>query len=267
MKRYFLPVIIIYLMLSACEKDPAFEDFQSETLIRQIKATEEDMQVFTYYNTGYIFEFLTRFTYRKYLYKDHNQLDRIEIAMSLNPLSCAIIPGTDFEEGDDPRQARIGQFIEFDYSDAGRLTTKRFYLIQDDVEQLMNYEKFEYQENRVIRKDVYNPQDQLTHYYTYQYDSLGNVEQEDYYSNQEDVAVLQSRTLSEFDDMHNPLRVFAVEGTPGTNTNENNIVRQTIQYYYTEATESYTITNEYDYNDLGYPIRSNSLEYVYGEEE
>jgi hypothetical protein len=263
MKRYFLPVIA-FLMLVACEKEPVYEDFQSETLIRQIKATETDMQVFTYYSPGYIFEHLTRFTYRKYLYHDNNQLKKIEISMSLNPLSCAIIPGTDFEEGDDPRQAKVGQFIEFDYTDNGKLTTSRHYFIEDGVEQLMNYEVFEYQDNNVIRKDVYNPNDQLTHYYTYQYDSLGNVEQEDYYAVQDDQAVLQSRILSEFDNMHNPLQVFAPEGTPGTNTNANNIVRQTTQYFYNGTEEPSVIAFDYEYNDLGYPIHSNSLEYVYG---
>ncbi len=268
MKRSFLFILIIFPLLNACEKEPAFEDFQREDLIRQIGTSELDMQVFTYYNTTYIFEYLTRFSYRKYLYNNQNQLERIEIAQSLNPLSCAIIPGTDFEEGDDPRHAKIGQFIEFEYSGTGNPAKKRSYFNNEDVEQLMTYEIFEYQGDKVVRIDIYNPQDQLTHYYTYQYDSLGNVEQEDYYTMLEGTeAILQSRILSEFDAMHNPFRVFAVEGTPGINTNTNNITRQTTLYYYADEVESYTMENEYEYNDLGYPIRANNLEYIYGEGE
>jgi hypothetical protein len=94
------------------------------------------------------------------------------------------------------------------------------------------------------------------------------VKEEDYYAMQEgDVAVLMSRTLSEFDNMHNPFIVFTAEGIPGINTNENNIVRQTILYYYSGTEESNINVYDYDYNELGYPIRSNTLEYVYGEGE
>jgi hypothetical protein len=227
-----------------------------------------EMQVFTYYNGGNIFEYLTRFTYRKYIYNNQNQVERIEIAQSLNPLSCAIIPGTSFEDGDDPRQAPIGQVTEFEYSGTGKLNKKRFYFIQDDSEHLMNYEVPIYDGEKIVRIDVFNPKNQLTHYYTYQYDSRGNVVQEDYYVMQEvDEGVLQSRILSEFDEMHNPFRVFAVECTPGDATNLNNIVRQTTLYYYNEDVESYTQENEYEYNDMGYPVLANNMEYIYGEGE
>jgi hypothetical protein len=268
MKRYYLFTLLIIPLLFACEKEVVFDNFQSETLLRQVGVTENDMQVFTYHSPGFIFEYLTRYTYRKYLYDDQNKLERVEIAQSLNPLSCAIIPGTDFEDGDDPRQAEIGQFIEFEYSGTGSLSKKKSYYINDNVDQLVSYEVFQYEGDKIVRIDTYTPQGQLTQYHTYQYDSMGNMQQEEYYLIQEaDLAVLQSRTLSEFDTMHNPFMVFAVEGTPGINTNKNNTTRKTFIYYFSGTEESYTQETEYEYNDLGYPISANAIEYIYGEGE
>ena len=68
MKRSFLMLTIPLLLLLSCEKenteDEVYEDFQSSTLLRQIGETEEDMQIFTYYNTGKIFEREIKFIIR-----------------------------------------------------------------------------------------------------------------------------------------------------------------------------------------------------------
>src|SRR4030042_356688 len=199
MKRSFLFTIILILFFNSCEKEIVYEDYQSNILLRQVRGTEGDMEVITYYNTGYIFEHVQRFSYRKFLYNKQNQLIKIEIALSFNPLSCAIIPGTTFEDGDDPRKAKIGQYMEYEYSDNGNLKIKNFY-----------------------------------------------------YEN---------------DDKNNPFKIFAVEGTPGSNTNKNNITKQTTINYYAEEEQSYTVEYSYEYNDLGYPVKANSLEYIYGEGE
>lgn len=266
MKKILLVTIFLIPLVYACEKESTFDDFQSETHVRQIRFTEDDMQVFTYYNTGKIFEYLTRFTYRKYLYNNAGQLVKIEIAQSLNPLSCAIIPGTGFEEGADPRQAPIGHFVEFDYSGSGRIEKKRSYFNRDGNSQMTAYEVFEYEGDKVVRIEVYNPADQLMNFFTYDYDDRGNVIEELFYIRQnDDEDVLQSRKLSEFDDMNNPLRVLAAEGTPGPNTDMNNIVRQVYKNYYEDQTDSIIWENDYVYNNLDYPIRVNDLEYIYGE--
>ena len=268
MKRLLLFTVILILFFNSCEKELIYEDYQSNILLRQVRGTEGDMEAITYYNTGYIFEHVQRFSYRKFLYNKQNKLIKIEIAQSFNPLSCAIIPGTNFEEGDDPRKAKVGEYIEYEYSDNGNLKTKNFYYINDNNRQLMNYAKLEYESDKVVKIKLFNPQDQLTHYYTYLYDSTGNVSEEEYYYIQDGADVkLQSRILYEYDDKNNPFNVFAVEGTPGINTNKNNITKQTTMSYYAEGEQSDTVENSYEYNDLGYPVMANSLEYIYGEEE
>ena len=268
MKGSLLLVVTLMLFFNSCEKESVYEDYQSSTLLRQVRGSEEDMQVLTYYNTGYIFEHLDRFSYRKFLYNPQNQLIKIEIAMSFNPLSCAIIPGTDFEDGGDPRKAKMNQYIDYEYSDNGNLKTKNSYFIIDGNNQLMNHSEYEYENEQVVKIKVFNPQDQLSQYYTYLYDSTGNVSKEEYYYTQEGAeAILQTRILYEYDDMNNPFKIFAVEGTPGISTNSNNITKQTIIDYYTEGDQSHTVENSYEYNDLGYPVKANSYEYIYGEGE
>lgn len=268
MKKSVLFTVILILFFNSCEKELVYEDFQSNTLLRQIRGYEDDMQVITYYNTGYIFEHLHRFSYRKFLYNQQNQLMKIEIAMSFNPLSCAIIPGTDFEDGGDPRKAKISQYIEYEYSDLGNLKTKYFYFIIDGNHQLMNYSGYDYENGKVVKIKLFNPQDQFSQYYTYLYDSIGNVSEEEYYFMQDDaVAILQTRILYEYDDKNNPFKIFTVEGTPGINTNRNNITKQTTVSYYAEEEQSYTVENSYEYNELGYPVKVNNFEYIYGEGE
>ena len=268
MKRSLLFTVILILFFNSCEKELVYEDYQSNTLLRQIRGSEDYMQVMVYYNTGYIFEHLHRFSYSKFLYNQQNQLIKIEIAMSFDPLSCAIIPGTTFEEGSDPRKAKIGQYIDYEYSDNGNLKTKNSYYINDGNNQLMNYSEYEYENEKVVKIKLFNPQDQLSQYYTYLYDSNGNVSKEEYYYIQDGAeAILQTRILYEYDDKNNPFIIFAVEGTPGINTNRNNITKQTTINYYTEGDQSYTVENSYEYNYLGYPVKANNFEYIYGEGE
>ncbi len=267
MKRLILFTSVFILILNSCEKEQGFEDFQSSTLIRQVSGTEDQMQILTYYTTRNIFEEVTRFSYRKFLYNNKNQLIKIDKAFTFNPLSCAIIPGTSFEDGDDPRNAKITQFDAFEYSDNGNLKTKKSYYMNDDNELLMNYSTYEYENGKVTKINLYNPQDQLTHYYTYQYDDSGNVTTEEYYYMQDFTdAQLQTRIVYEYDTKNNPFRVFAVEGTPGRNNSKNNITRQTTINYYGGDEQSYIVEYVYEYNALGYPVKANNLDYIYGED-
>lgn len=268
MKRLFFFATLFILLFNSCEKekDLVYEDYQSSTLLRQIGTSEIDMQIITYYNTGKVFEHLLRFGYNKYIYNDQNQLDRINIAMALNPLSCAIIPGASFDEGDDPRKAKIGQYSDFKYSKEGVLERTNHYYINDDTPQLMSYEVFVFQNEEVVRINMFNPQDELTQYRTYLYDDKGNVLEEEYHFLMIDAeASLQSRTIFEYDDKINPFQVFSVTGGPGRYSNKNNITKQIT--YNTGEEQPYVQENTYEYNDLGYPVKVNNVDYIYGEDQ
>lgn len=273
MKRVFLFPVILMLFFISCEKaeqkkELVYEDFQSNTLIRQIKASETDMQVITYYNTGNIFEHVQPFSYHKFLYNEQNQLIKIEIALSNNPLSCAIIPGETFDVGDDPRKANVNQYTTYDYLTNGNIHIKIHYSVNDNMLFEMYSSEYEYKNDTVVKIRLFNPQGQMTQYFTFSYDHSGNVSQEEsYFIQDESDTLIQTRILYEFDDKINPFRVFAAEGTPGINTNKNNITRKTTIHYYDGEEQLYSVEYNYEYNDLGYPVKANNLEYIYGEEQ
>lgn len=270
MNKIILPTAVLLLLICSCEKESelVYEDYQSSTLLRQIGNSEEDMVIITYYNSAQVFEHLQRFSYEKYIYNSQNQLERIDIAMTLNPLSCAIIPGTSFEDGDDPRKASVGQYVEFSYSDDGIVESTYHYFINDETPRLMSYNEFVYDEGKVIRTNMFNPADELTQYFTYSYDEYGNVSEEEYYFLLDlENASLQRRIKYEYDDKINPFKVFSAKGTPGIFTNSNNITKQTAFEYYSVEEQSYTIENSYEYNDLGFPVKVNNVDYIYGKDE
>lgn len=269
-KACLLAIAVLALVLISCEKkqsETVYEDFQSSTLLRQVGETEEDMQILTYYNTGKIFEHLGRFSYRKFIYNSNQKLEKIEIALSNNPLSCAIIPGATFEDGGDPRKAEVGQFIELSYTSDGKIARKDHYYYHEDIPILMVYEIPEYDGNNIVASRIYNPQDQLTQYRTFQYDAKGNVSIEEYYyvAGQNEI-IPQNRIEYEYDNKKNPFSVFAVEGSPGQSSNPNNIKKETITNFYEDVDEEYvyTVVNTYEYNDKNYPIKVNDITYTYG---
>lgn len=270
MKKVFY-VSFLFLVLLSCEKekDNIIEDYQSETLIRQIGETEEFMQIFTYYNTRNIYEYLQRFTYRKYIYNNREQLEKIEIAQSFNPLSCAIIPGTSFADGDDPRNAPIGHYIEFEYTTDNKIKRRSHYFMVEEKSELMSYEVFDYDDNFVTRINIFNIQDELTQFHDFEYDMSGNVSVEDYYFYSVDSinATLASRREFEYDNKLNPFQVFDVEGFPGRGTNPNNITKEITSYFYNNEQDSYSTEYNYEYNALGFPVLVNDVEYIYGEDE
>lgn len=268
--RKLLIITLSILTFISCEEEPVYEDFQSPSLIRQIGETEGNMRVITYYNTGKVFEDLNRFSYRKYTYNDLGQLSKIEIAQSLNPLSCAIIPGATFDEGDDPRKAPFGMKLEFEHDENGNVLKKSQYIINDGHAQLMHYNTFEIYENNIVRVDLYDINNTLIHYSIFTYDSKGNLtsDKQYYHYNNSSEDEIQSLATYDYDNKKNPFTVFRDEYQPGIYTSPNNVLRVTRYYYFQgEVNDTMSYENSYEYNDLGYPVMVNNIVYTYGEDE
>lgn len=268
MKKIILATFVLCLALSCEKKDDPFNDFQSSTLIRQIGESEEFMQIFTYNSSGEIYEYLQRYMYCKYQYNDKQQLTKVEISQTVNPLSCAIIPGASLEDGDDPRKVPPSRITQFEYNTNGNLNQKDIYFVNEGVQQRIQYFTFEYENNMIKKVNSYNNQDILTQYSTFEYDSRGNVVKEDsYYIDQDENATLNFTSIFELDNKKNPFRIFKNEGAPGRNTNPNNILKETTTYFYDGASDSYSNEYVYDYNVDGFPIKVNDVVYIYGEDQ
>lgn len=130
---------------------------------------------------------------------------------------------------------------------------------------LASVEKFEYENDNIVKSKIYNPQDQMIQYRTFIYNENGNVSKEEYFiCYGDDNAPLQARTEYEYDNKINPFKVFAVEGSPGIYSNTNNIIMQKTINYYEGEEQVNTMVNSFEYNNLGYPVKCNNVKYIYG---
>lgn len=111
-------------------------------------------------------------------------------------------------------------------------------------------------------------QNELSFYIDYIYDENGNLTKESkYYVPSTGIAELWTTTEYEYDNMHNPFQAFKRLMTPSKFTNPNNITKETytIHFEVDQWTQKVSIiTNTYEYNEKGYPIKVNGeAEYVY----
>jgi hypothetical protein len=262
MKRSaFIPVFLM-LLITACKKDDVNTSLcYSNTLISQINSGKEAVHGITYNINCLVYESTQPFSYKKYSYDSENMLKKVEMAYSFNPFSCVMLPGQSDES--DPRKARLSESDVFEYNDSSLLIRKSHYFLNSGISQPVSYQTFEYEKERIVRANTYNTQGDLTLYHVYTYDDNANVIRDDQYTVYSGVKLANSKRC-EFDNQNNPYRVFECEGTPGINTNKNNIIKETIISYNGTSEFTNVKTFVYRYNSLGYPDKINDLNCIYG---
>jgi hypothetical protein len=253
---------MLFLCFITCRKENTQENlYYSSTLLSQVNSGDLAVHGLTYNSNYLIYESTEPFSYTKFSYDDQNILRKVEVAVSFNPLSCSMIPGQDRES--DPRKAKISQFSEFEYDDGLRLIKKSNYFIGSGHPELSSYQTYDYLNNQIIKLSYFNPQGAITSYHEYKYDDRGNITKDDLFTNSPTMRLYQT-IIYEFDNKNNPYQIFAVEGTPGKYTNRNNIISETT-IYYNGTSESRNIRqNVYEYNNLDYPVKINTLDCRYG---
>lgn len=262
MKKYLLIIIVVFLCFTMCTKEEKNENLcYSSTLISQVNFGDQAIHGLTYNSNCLIYESTEPFKYQKFSYDERNLLNKVEVAYSFNPFSCVMIPGQTLES--DPRKAEVSQYSEFEYDDALRLTKKSDYFTGNGNSQLISYQTYDYENDRIIKLSIFNPQGLLIEYHDYTYDNNGNITRDDQYSNYS-VIKLAKTILYEFDDKKNPYQVFACEGNPGKYTNKNNITQETSVSYNGTSESRNTRLNVYEYNSLDYPVRINEWDCIYG---
>jgi hypothetical protein len=255
---------MVALMLFSCKKEPAAVPCNSEVLLIQVKTDNAPVQELTYKGC-YLYESIEEYSYKKYTYNSQNLLVKTEQALLFDPLSCYIQPGTmDNRSVTDPRKAKFTQYYTYEYDSSLRLDRESYYFINNGSSQLINYRTFEYDRGYIVRSNLFSAQGQLAGYNLYTYDDNGNVIKEELYMIENGVDFeLYSENKYEYDTKHNPFHVFAIEGTPGINTNKNNILKETLTYFYDEGPDQHTMQYSLEYNKLGYPSKIDNKEYIY----
>jgi hypothetical protein len=263
MKKVILAPMIA-LMLFSCKKEPVAVPCNSEVLLIQVKADNAPVQELTYKGC-YLYESVEEYSYKRYTYNSQNLLVKTEQALLFDPSSCYIQPGAmDNRSVTNPRKAKFNQYYTYEYDSSLRLIKKSYYFINSGSSQLINYRTFQYDRGYINRSNLYSPQNQIAAYTLYTYNDNGNVTKEELYMIENGVDFnLYSEDKYEYDTKYNPFHVFAIEGIPGINTNKNNILKETLTYFYEEGTDEHTIQYSLEYNELGYPSKINNKEYIY----
>jgi len=264
MKNLIILLTLIAISLSSCLKNHINSPCENNSLLKQVTTDTLPMQVLTYTSNCQIKESIERYAYSHFLYNSQNRLSRIEKAFILDPTVCYIQPGVDTMEFSDPKKAKISQYFELSYDSAGRLQKSDYYFINSGIPQLTYTYTYEYEYGKIIKENFINTKGAIMQYFTYEYDSNGNVSKMSFYNYDQTGPKIQYSTTYEYDDKNNPFTIFAGEGTPGINTNKNNITKETTISYYSGDSSSYSHSNTYQYNVAGYPVKANNLIYVYG---
>ncbi len=262
MKKFTLIITIVFLSVTMCTKENKDENLcYSNTLISQVNSGDLAIHGLTYNSSCLIYESTEPFKYQKFSYDSRNLLNKVEVAYSFNPFSCVMIPGQSPET--DPRKAEVSQYSEFEYNDALRLIKRSDYFTGNGNSQLISYQTYDYENDRVVKLSYFNPQEVLIEFHDYTYDNNGNITRDDQYSNYSEIKLTKT-VLYEFDDKNNPYQVFACEGDPGKFTNKNNIIKETSVSYNGPSESHSTRSNVYEYNILDFPVKINEWDCIYG---
>jgi hypothetical protein len=153
-----------------------------------------------------------------------------------------------------PQNSEISGNALFNYQDENLKSITVTHTHSD----MQNTSDFTYDSNGRIVNQIFSSNDEVANgRKVYTYDDHGNVIlEEQYYSG----ALLCTKSF-EYDDKHNPFKVFYRLGTPGIYTNENNIVKETLTLMdNTPGIDSIQVTEStYEYNDQGYPVAKNGF--------
>lgn len=270
--NYLMGVIfttILMLIMVSCTKDDYLPI--PNGLLKKVKNGDFITKEITYNNYNLVSEVNSTSFWRKFYYKDGDQLIKEEIAANPDMLSSSM-PLSQTHEFVDPKKVGISMYSLFEYDNNGRVVKQLNYIPKDSQDELRSIITFEYNANNLIEKLLlHDCNAELTQFRTYQYDSNNNVIEEDYYSYlfiPEGTGPKHlSKTTFEFDSYLNPYKIFEKSNGPGLFTNLNNITKSiTINYDPIPGFPGPNVSQiSYEYNKkTRYPTRViNGEEFIY----
>jgi hypothetical protein len=172
--------------------------------------------------------------------------------------------GADGEIFTDPKKAKVTSYVTIEYNPNGTIHKKtRFFNSADSYKQV-SYEIYNYLNSKVVKIENFDNINTLVDYTTYDYDEKGNVQSSNYYLMIAGGAILKQTLTYQYDKKLNPFRFFSFDGTPGLHTNLNNVTTEKRTTYDRDNKLEYSTNYTMEYNDLGYPIKVNDKNYIYG---
>ncbi len=251
-RLFFLLLFGLFIGIS-CEKEqtPVVENVGLPLIVKEI-FSDTLYHEFTYNEQNLLKERKSKWFYTLYHYNANNQLSSYDmyedpgIFSSNWASSQAAMNRKDWVT---PQNTEISGKAIFKYQ-GEKLKSITVTRAHSDIQ---NTSEFTYDSNGRIVDQIYSSSVEMVNgRKVYTYDDHGNVIlEEQYYSS----ALLFTKSF-EYDDKHNPFKVFNRPGIPGIYTNENNIIKETLVLMEnTPGIDSIQVTEStYEYNDQGYPV-------------
>jgi hypothetical protein len=257
-KRLSFLLLFGLFIATSCEKEqtPVVENVGLPLIVKEIYS-DEVYNEFIYNEQNLLKERKSKWFYTLYHYNANNQLSSYDmyedpgIYSSNWAVSQAAMNRKDWVT---PQNTEISgrAILKYQGEYLKSITVTRAH---SDIQ---NVTEFTYDSNGRIVNQIYSGSDELVQgRKVYTYDDNGNVILEDqYYS-----SVLVCSKSFEYDDKHNPFKVFNRPGIPGIYTNENNIVKETLVLMENApGVDSVQVTEStYEYNDQGYPVTKDGV--------
>ena len=262
-------LLISIFIVNGCTKDVYLPGANS--FLKKIKNGDYIVEEILYNQNNLVSEVNSTLFYRKFHYDQDLRLFREEVAISPDSYSSSVLPGNTHEFVD-PEKTGISMFHLYEYDSNGNLTRQLNYLPKDGKFEFRSERTFEYNDNNLISKELlHNSDNEITQFWSYQYDSNGNVTEENYYTYlfipSGTGPKHLSKTTFEYDSFFNPYKIFERSGHPGISTNLNNIIKtKTVNYDPVPGLDSVSESEtSYEYNyETGYPKRViNGEEFIY----
>jgi hypothetical protein len=256
------------LMFFSCEKDKQLTVENTDIpLLSKVLVAGVSNYEYVYNDANLLSEEKSKFTYTKHSYNDKNLLTTsdfyVDPAMFSSDIQV-IEASMNRKEWVNPDNTAKSLTQTFKYNGNGQLARKTY--TRPSVTD-SEYSEFSFENDRISRQTIYW-QNVMSFYIDYVYDEKGNlIKESKYHVPSTGIAELWTTTEYEYDSMHNPFQAFKRLMTPSKFTNPNNITKETYTIYFEvdQWTQKVsTITNTYEYNEKGYPIKVNGeAEYVY----
>lgn len=262
-------LLIMIFIVNGCTKDVYLPGANS--FLKKIKVGDYIVEEISYNQNNLVSEVNSTLFYRKFHYDQELRLIREEVAISPDSYSSSIVPGTTHEFVD-PEKTGISMYHLYEYDKNGNLIRQLNYLPKYGKDEFRSERTFEYNDNNLISKELlHNSDNEVTQFWSYQYDSNGNVTEKDYYTYlfipSGTGPKHLSKTTFEYDSFFNPYKIFERSGNPGISTNMNNIIKtKTVNYEPVTGMDAISESEtSYEYNyETGYPKRVlNGEEFIY----